>query len=323
MTNYNVKNRDWSPIKRTRSRTWEAMSESDRIEFDRAMATPTPLDALARRAQRKVIIPSPGYCDDVRYTVCRMDGVLQAKAPDLLRLPLAERINPESVKLLMVDLVERESARSCADHADHLRSLLIRLKRGVDTTWLNKVKRDLKAKRTPRELQIGAAAVHELGQELIEGARALPILAAKPTLQRAHDRDRAREFMRGLMLIMLIQFPLRVGDFRLLNLQTSLKIEGDHSTITLRQEKTGEIYDAIIQSETHNLMVEYIEDHRHRLFTGNNEYFFPGRRSEARAYITIYKDIQETTSSLVAGGLSPHDFRRLATDAAVDKPALG
>ncbi len=30
------------------------------------------------------------------------------------------------------------------------------------------------------------------------------------------------------MLIMLIQFPLRVGDFRLLNLQTSLKIEGDH-----------------------------------------------------------------------------------------------
>lgn len=230
----------------------------------------------------------------------------------------ADRLTEELVGMFTMELLERISSSSVA-------MMIGALKRGYDIlapdegrSWLlrlvNELKSDARTSRNRFAHMVQPAKVLDLGIRLMEQAR-----DAKGN--GIHVSTQARD---GLMLAMLICFPVRIGNFSAVSLGRHLTLQGDRYVVRFPaiETKTGRDAEGEYPPSLTEWIDKYLLVHRPRLRA------YASGRTTSALWIAISGEplgpsgvrtqIEIRTERAFGRHIWPHLFRAIAATGIVD-----
>jgi integrase len=248
----------------------------------------------------------------------RFLGFLANNEPGALKIPPAERLTIERVKLFVAHLAETNAPNSVASVVEALYTAARAMMTDDDWNWLKAIKSRLQSA-APAKSSAGpvitSVQLLELGLRLMDESKPLPDATFS-----IHDAVRYRD---GLMIALVAFIPIRPKNLTALEISRHVVLEGDRWFVIIPREetKTGTPLEFLLPEILVPYLALYLEVVRPRILRrGPCMALWVSPNGGALSYVGIVKSFQRLSDRLGVR-IAPHDARdAAATTWAISAP---
>lgn len=266
---------------------------------------------------------SAGSRRSVRYAYGQWLGWLAVRRPDLLDLPLAERVSPALVADYIAELRSRLSPPGLWNSIKHLHDAVRVMALGADWDWLKGCATRLGRRLAPAHKahrMVTADRLYALGLQLMDAAWQSIDGAASPDLQDL------RAYRDGLVIALLIRRPVRRRNLAMMRLDHHLLRTGSgyRMRFTADETKNRQPIDWPLPAELRPWIDRYLERVRPH-FPGAEAHdgVWPSLKAAPLQGEGLNHLVRQRTEAAFGLPINLHLFRDIAaTLIAVEAPAL-